>query len=373
MKIAIVTHLISHQNGGITPVVIALSKKMIENGCDVCVFGVQDRFSDAEKASYACPVQTFRPWGPTSLGWSPAMADAIRRFAPDVIHVHGIWAGHGVSAAAAAGKNIPLIISPHGMLDSWALQNSKYKKGLFRLFFENRNFRRADMFHSLCASESASFRRFGIVDKMMEIPNGIDIPEPPLCRVSEKKVYRLLFLGRIHPKKGLPDLLRSFVATQTDRWILQIAGWDQNNHQAELMSWLDTLGNRRPAVEFSGPLFGTDKRKALQNADAFILPSLSEGLPMTVLEAWAWGLPVLMTDECNLPEGFAHHAAVRIPAGQDFSKILGDFFRMPSSERMQYGNNGRALVQQYYSWDQIAKAYLEMYRSLLLNRKDSRR
>ena len=161
-----------------------------------------------------------------------------------------------------------------------------------------------------------------------------------------------MYLGRIHPKKGLVNLLRAWASVARPQssdfcplssdWTLTIAGWDQGGHEAELkrlateleIPWRDCReapsplrgeGGRKPdevdfsisafqrfSVFFLGPLFGAEKAAAYRSCDAFILPSFSEGLPMVVLEAWAYGKPVLMTPECNLPEGFAVSAAIRI-------------------------------------------------------------
>jgi poly(glycerol-phosphate) alpha-glucosyltransferase len=202
---------------------------------------------------------------------------------------------------------------------------------------------------ALCESEAESFRKFGLKKPIVIIPNGIDLPEEEHVEVERLKVDKggkktLLFLGRVHPKKGLTNLIRAFKQALDDRpssldvpWQLVIAGWDQGGHEAELMKLCEELGlsfshkmhknhkgsdqalDARPStldseVVFWGPAFGDDKKSLLRSADAFILPSFSEGLPMSVLEAWAHGLPVVMTPECNLPEGFAADASPGRPS-----------------------------------------------------------
>jgi poly(glycerol-phosphate) alpha-glucosyltransferase len=142
---------------------------------------------------------------------------------------------------------------------------------------------------------------------------------------------------------------------------------------------------------FTGPAFGEQKDQLLRAASAFILPSFSEGLPMSVLEAWAYGLPVLMTDHCNLPEGFANNAAIRI--GTDVESIaagLRTLFAAPTSappasglppsqslqcpdrpltsdlrpltpDLQSLGRNGRALVERQFTWPQVARQTQEVY------------
>ena len=127
------------------------------------------------------------------------------------------------------------------------------------------------------------------------------------------------------------------------------------------------------SVIFTGPAFGEEKDRLLRQASAFILPSFSEGLPMSVLEAWSYGLPVLMTDHCNLPAGFAANAALRI--GTDAESIaegLRELFALPTTDHGQrttslisIGRNGRALVERQFTWPQVAAQMKEVYEWLL--------
>ncbi len=258
--------------------------------------------------------------------------------------------------------------------------------------FEGRHLRDASCLHALCASEAESIRAYGLKNAVCVIPNGVEIPEAraegldsiePKC---ERKT--LLYLGRIHPKKGLPNALRAWAGIrhhggrrQSD-WQFVIAGWDQIGHETELKMLCRDLGldyadvpaadfvsdNRAqnccsPAsVVFTGPAFGEEKAALLRQASAFMLPSFSEGLPMSVLEAWSYGLPVLMTDHCNLPEGFAANAALRI--GTDVDSItagLEELLQSTTNDQQSLGRNGRALVERQFTWPQVAAQMKEVY------------
>jgi poly(glycerol-phosphate) alpha-glucosyltransferase len=119
-------------------------------------------------------------------------------------------------------------------------------------------------------------------------------------------------------------------------------------------------------VVFRGPVYGAEKKALLSLADAFILPSMSEGLPMAILEAWSYRIPVLMTDECNLPEGFARGAAFRI--GKDPRDIvpgLEFLFSSGASTLHQMGNKGRELVSEKFSWPRIAHSMRGVYEWIL--------
>jgi poly(glycerol-phosphate) alpha-glucosyltransferase len=126
-------------------------------------------------------------------------------------------------------------------------------------------------------------------------------------------------------------------------------------------------------VVFTGPVFGDEKDALLRSADAFILPSFSEGLPMSALEAWSYGLPVVMTPECNLPEGFASQAALEIRNGEksfqgsdfSFQHGLRTLLEMSDQERAAMGMSGRRLVEERFTWPRVAAQMTEVYESLL--------
>jgi poly(glycerol-phosphate) alpha-glucosyltransferase len=126
-------------------------------------------------------------------------------------------------------------------------------------------------------------------------------------------------------------------------------------------------GGIRPEVEvvFAGPAFGEVKDALMRRASAFVLPSFSEGLPMSVLEAWAYRLPVLMTEYCNLPEGFAAGAAVRTGTGvEEIGVGLGEFFGATGGWLEGVGAKGRALVEESFTWVKCAAQMAEVYRWL---------
>ncbi|MEM9234941.1 MAG: glycosyltransferase, partial [Pseudomonadota bacterium] len=178
----------------------------------------------------------------------------------------------------------------------------------------------------------------------------------------------LLFLGRLHPKKGADELLRGWAQLAgespgiTHDWRLVLAGWDDGGHAAELHALARELGLED--ILFPGALHGEEKDKAFAHADAFILPSHSEGLPMGVLEAWAWGLPVFMTDACNLPEGFRERAAMRIiPEASDIAGVLGTGLALNTLD--EWGERGRTLASSRFAWTPIAEQHIEVYEWML--------
>jgi poly(glycerol-phosphate) alpha-glucosyltransferase len=288
------------------------------------------------------------------------------------------WAEH-------SGK--PMMVAPHGSLDSWALSNAAWKKRIAALFFKNRQLRKASCIRALCQSEANSIRAYGLTNPIAVIPNGVEMPEanPTKPEIGGRKT--LLFLGRLHPKKGLPNALRAFKKAIASRpspvdssWQFVIAGWDQGGHEAELMRLCDVLGLKSEKLKgesgkigssdsevvFYGPAFREEKKVLLRSANAFILPSLSEGLPMSVLEAWAFGLPVVMTAECNLPEGFSANAAIRIDVqSESIASGLDLLFSKNATDLEAMGGRGRELVNRLFTWQTIAGQMKEAYNWML--------
>jgi poly(glycerol-phosphate) alpha-glucosyltransferase len=221
----------------------------------------------------------------------------------------------------------------------------------------------------LSEAEAQSIRSYGLRNPICVIPNGVDLPDLPESNAKTQSGNRktLLYLGRLHPKKNISNLIRAWNETfnsQTgsgDRWVLAIAGWDQGGYESEL--------NRiavGPSVAFLGPQFGADKSECYRTCDAFVLPSLSEGLPMTVLEAWAHAKPVLMTPECNLPDGFEANAALRIgTTPEEIAAGLKVLREMSDNDRSQMGNRGRALVATRFAWARIGEQMRDVYEWVL--------
>ena len=445
MKTTSVIASLSRNAGGLFESVWRLHQSLAEiPNVSVSVLGLRDEFTDADKAAWSpLNVRAFSTRGPQHFGYAPGLKQTLLELDEDIIHTHGIWMYPSVVVRDWHRKTgRPYLVSPHGMLDPWAVKNSAWKKKLALLFYEREHLQNAACLRALCESEAKAMRAFGLKNPICIIPNGIDVPEIGDQKAENKNEFQLsafpisaftgrrkvlLYLGRIHPKKGLVNLLKAWAAVQrtedggrrTEEWVLAIAGWDQGGHEAELKSlaselglaWMDVreappspprsgsapvsgasfgvspkesvspflgpwnakhipLGSvsafQHVSVLFVGPQFNEDKVVCYQNCDAFILPSFSEGLPMVILEAWAHGKPVLMTPECNLPEGFAANAAIRIePNVESIVQGLEQLLQSPSSDLCSLGANGRALVAEKFAWPKIAADMKSVYEWVL--------
>lgn len=372
------THLLdsaSRRAGGVLESVRGFSKALIEQ-CDWRSIAIAKNDPDfkADAPLWApTPVIFPKPSMMSFAHLDGALAREAAAQAPSIVHTHGIW---GVGSRAGAlltwRRNAPrLVVSPHGMLDAWALAQSRSKKAVAKVLWANRLLLKAGCLHALSASEAASIAAVAPGRPICVIPNGVELPmiestdAPPREKV-------LLFLGRIHRKKGLSELLNAW-AKATARnagWRLEIAGWDDGGHEQGLKVQAAQLGLNE-SVRFVGAAFGKDKERLFRRASAFVLTSFSEGLPMTVLEAWSYGNPVLMTKACNLSEGFEVGAAQRCePNPESIAVGLNALLESTNEEtRRAMGTRGRKLVEARFVWPVVTAKLAAVYEWLLGGRK----
>jgi glycosyltransferase involved in cell wall biosynthesis len=282
----------------------------------------------------------------------------------DLVHSHGLWLPFNHTVAGLAGKRH--IISPRGMLEPWALNNSKWKKRVAWWLYQKRDLKRAIAFHATAESEAESIRRLGFKQPIAVIPNGVDLPEIFKPAVKPEGASKTaLFLSRIHPKKGLPMLLDAWKRVAPDNWRLVIAGNDDGNHLPLIEKKLKELG-LGDQVTIAGPLFGKAKDVAYRNADLFVLPSYSENFGIVVTEALGYQLPVLTTTGCPWQELITERCGWWVdPTPEGIEAGLGDALASSSMQLQEMGVRGCELVREKYQWPIIAENMWVFYNWIL--------
>jgi poly(glycerol-phosphate) alpha-glucosyltransferase len=365
----------SRRAGGLFYSVRRLCQTLSACGARVDVVTLEDDETAADLPHWSPLKPTVLPRR-LGFGYSPGLKRAIERSlgAQAVCHVHGIWLYPSKAAMdVSLRRGAPRIVSPRGMLDPWALKTSAWKKRIAGALYEGRSLRSAECLHALCESELEGMREFGLKNPVAVVPNGTDLPGPPPADWRDpapadwagKKI--VLFLGRIHPKKGLLPLVEAWSKVKSDGedWRLAIAGPSELGHREEVQARIDRcgLGGRIRCV---GPQFGAAKDAWLRRADAFALTSYSEGFPMAVLEAMAYGLPAVLSPECNVPAAAAHGASLECKVDvDDVATALRTLFRTPDEALRAMGARGRALVAQEYAWERVAGRMMEVYAWML--------
>jgi glycosyltransferase involved in cell wall biosynthesis len=285
-----------------------------------------------------------------------------------IIHQHGIWLRSSHASTTFAYKNsIPLVIAPRGMLEPWAINNSRWKKKIAWALYQKRDLWRATAFHATAMSEAESIRRLGFKQPIAVIPNGVCLPEAGDggWRMSESgdasSTKTALFLSRINPKKGLPMLLDAWQRIAPAGWRLVIAGNDDSKHLPVIERKIRELGLSNQ-VELAGPLFGEAKEAAYRNADLFVLPSYSENFGIVVTEALGYQLPVLTTTGCPWQELQTHDCGWWVePTLKGIESGLREAFSRNDEALHSMGLRGRQLVEEKYQWPGIAERMLEFY------------
>lgn len=376
MKVVILTACNSRSAGGLFFTITEYSKALKRLGVDVIVVGFNNEYSPQDLPKYGdVPVVVYdRVPLPvlSSFGYSTNLSKILDEISPEIIHVQGLWMYHSWAALRYRRRHpsTKIVIEPHGMLDPWALKNSGWKKKIVGHLFEYENLKKADCIHALCENEKRSIRDLGLENPIVILPNGVNLPSLEPKKYNDRE-NTFLFLGRIHPKKGIEQLIEA-VALVRDRepsiltgWKFKIAGWDQKGHQ----QYVNTLVEKYSLfdyISFIGPIFGMDKVEVLSNSKAFVLPSLSEGLPMSVLEAWSYGIPSIMTEQCNLPEGFEANAAIKITANpKEIAAQLVKFLSMLEHEKSKMSQNAINLVKSHFVWSKIAYDTVKLYNQLV--------
>lgn len=289
------------------------------------------------------------------------------------VHIHGVWEPHcNVAAAAARACKRPYIISAHGMLDLWALRQKRVKKALYAALIEARNLQRAACLRALTMDEVHDYRRVGLTNPVAIVPTGVEVP-PGITGDLFWETYPhlagrriVLFLGRIHQKKGLALLLEAWsrMPRSADDVHVVVAGPDDGNLET-LKQIVETLGIQS-SVTFAGMLNGEQKWSALRAASVFVLPSYSEGFSVAVLEALAMGVPVIVTEQCHFPEVKEQHCGLVIqPDVEQVEQALTEFLRMPPEQAVHMGQLGKELIEKRFSWPVVGKQMADVYAWLL--------
>ena len=370
MNVSFLSASVSRSAGGIYESERSLALALHQSTqADVEVFGLEDEHTQQDLPEWSpLSPNTFEVWGPSAFGYAPGLIRALVESNTDVLHQHVLWMYPSVAALRWARKTgKPHIVTIHGMLDTWARRNAGWKKRLAGWLYEYMNLDAAACLQVNTASEREAVRDFGIDTPVCVVPNGVNVPSsepasaPPWSERIPEENNVLLFLGRLHPKKGVMELLRGWDQVQPEGWSLAVVGWADGDYEKELEGYLHSAGVDN--AHLLGPMFGEEKEAALHHADAFILPSYSEGLPMAVLEAWSYQLPVLMTPACNLEEGFKQGAALKIlPEVVSIADGLDHLFSLSHGDRKTIGWRGRRLIEGRFTWPRIAEQMYDVYR-----------
>jgi glycosyltransferase involved in cell wall biosynthesis len=296
------------------------------------------------------------------------LATFLTNHTPDIIHDHGIWLPtNHVAANIAFQHKIPFVVHTRGMLNPWAMAFKQYRKRLAWHVYQRRDLSSAKLFFATSDMEANAIRNLGFRQPIAVIPNGVDLPDSDLRLRYDKPADRqrkLVFIGRIHPVKGLLELLSAWSKQKTARWKLILAGPDVNGYLKKVLTRMDELG-LNDSVEYRGEVRGLAKSDLLQEADLFVLPSFTENFGLVVTEALSFGVPVIATHGAPWRGLVENRCGWWVPAeALALELALREAIELDDEERFAMGARGYNYAKQF-SWTDIARETRNTYLWLL--------
>jgi glycosyltransferase involved in cell wall biosynthesis len=288
---------------------------------------------------------------------------------PNLYHGHSIWNLIIYQMASSARKkNIPYIISTRGMLEPWSLTQSKFIKKLALFLYQRRDLKLASCIHATATSEAKAIRDLGFKNPIAIIPNGINLEEYPKYKKNINANRKVLFLSRIHKKKGIEYLINAWNeldTTLTKNWEVNIVG----NGDEKYIRSLKKLINEKKlnnSITISKPLQGADKIKKYRESDLFVLPTHSENFGIVIAEALASSLPVITTKGTPWEELIKYRCGDWIEIGKNpLRESLSKMLKKTDSELSEMGQRGRLLIEKKYNMRVVAMDMNLLYMWLL--------
>lgn len=288
----------------------------------------------------------------------------LTRIRPDIVHVNGCWMPQCALAQRLAMRlGCKVVLTPHGMLEPWIIRRHYYSRKLPALWlYQKRAVATADCLHATAESEMVNLAALGYSTDIEVITNGIDVDDIAV-KTSWQCKYKILFLSRVHVKKGI-ELLIDAVRILSDKlkmYEVTVAGEGDGRYIESLKKQVEESG-LSSTIRFVGGVYGEEKWKMLRDADVLVLPTASENFGIVVAEALACGTPVITT------KGAPWRDLVEWNCGWWVERSVGSlvdalqaFLMLTDDERERMGRNGRRLVETKYSSRRMADEMFRLY------------
>jgi len=285
---------------------------------------------------------------------------------PDCVHIQGLWSP-ALAKRFLQWKllNVPCVVSPHGMLETWALAHKFLRKKIAWWLYQKPILNRSAALHATSETEARQFQRLGLKAKVFTIPWGVTTTASNSLQGNLSQVARTaIFAGRLCPVKGLPMLFEAWKNVRPHGWNLKIIGPDEGGYRATLESMVRDAGIEK-SVSFLGEFTKAELQTACLQADLFVLPSHSENFGMVVGEALALGLPVLTTRATPWKRIADTKCGWWVPPTvEELTSALREATSTSSGDLRAMGVTGAELVRREYSWEAAVQKFHDLYKSL---------
>ena len=331
------------------------------------------------------PLDAAEPWVPgvrryvIDIGDGGMCTEEMKKF--DLVHIHGIWDVrlHKV-AVMCREAGVPYVISPRGMLEPWSLRQKWFKKRIARWLYQDRDLRLAAVLHATADSEAEQFRNLGFENKIVISPNGVNVPDRTFKAKAkdEGEQRRALFVSRMHPKKGVLELVESWARvrdlvkarSEGEQWICElvytVSGEVELGYEQKVKARVHELGLDDQFV-FTGQLDDEKKWEAYGRANLFVLPTYSENFGIVVAEALWAGVPVITTKGTPWADLKTHNCGwlIDLPPTNSLDMALKE--ATMSRNLIEMGQRGRKLVEERYTWSAVSEKMIQGYVELKAN------
>ena len=291
----------------------------------------------------------------------------LRKIKPNVFHANGCWAPLcALTLLWAAEMGIKTVLTPHGMLDPYAVRHNYWTKKLPAiLLYQRRAVSRVTCIHCTSLMEKNNVQRLKWNENIQIIPNCVQMDNIQM-KNSWRRTNRLVFISRIHHKKGLHFLIDAAydMREELKGYQILIAGPKENSYYDEMVKKCNDL-EVSDIVQFVGPVYGEEKWKMYREADVFILPTITENFGIVIAEALASGTPVITTDGAPWEDLNVYNCGWWIKIGKEPLKTaLRSYMDTTVTQLETMGKNGRKLICDKYSSQSVARQFMEMYQNL---------
>ena len=318
------------------------------------------------------------PWvdGVTRFVNGGDFGEVVQRVEPDIVHLHGIWSMALHRCAVACRRlGIKYVIAPRGMLEPWSLQQKWLKKRIARFLYQDRDLKCAAALHATAESEAEQFRKLGFKNPIIVSPNGVNVPKNFEPRNTQNTRKRVLFVSRMHPKKGVMELVEAWgqvVSGGVEEWkrwevelVYTVNGEFEKEYEAKVRARVKELRLEDRFI-FTGALNDDEKWKAYARADVFVLPTFSENFGIVIAEALWAGVPVITTQGAPWHELEINHCGWWIDIGTEaLVGALKKAISLDDVTRRDMGMRGRQHVKEEYTWDAVVTNMINGYEGIL--------
>lgn len=369
MRILIVSEGFGQELFGVSQAIIKLNERLRSVGvsCRVLVSKLGD-ISGLEVDVKQVPTAL---WG-NPFRWHPNLfqfyVKEIKDFKPDVVHIHGIFTFVQYAAVRAAHVlGVPVLLSLHGMLEEWIWRQKGsayyFAKRVYWRAVPTPIFKQVDCVHVITRLEAQTASQELPQIPQVLIPNAMDFSRLPA--LTDQPQRKFVFLGRLHPVKGVELLINAFAQTRLGNdWRLIIAGPEQDPAYGLQLRRLVNDLRLNDQVEFVGPVYGDEKYKLMSKAWAVVVPSFSEVIAMVNLESAAVSTPTITTRATGLDDWEQGGGLLIDPDLGQLTQALKVVAAWSLAERLQNGENAHRFVRENYGWDVIAPKWLQAYQDV---------